>query len=217
MTGDVFPAQRPSRITVPPIVKIAIVVLVLVGIGLGTKQGVSPGPPPACVFACASPPIGPSLPVQATFTSPTWRFSFDYPSDWQPVTVSRPGVVGLDLPSGSFAGAALIAAGSATSSLTGLIDTEAGQLSRFGLTNVQDQGALNGAEIGFEPGQGEFYSGQYTAPTGAVYPVSAGIMAVQRPGEWVYLVGVSRDDPSSNKPYFFGDFDDILDRWRWTG
>lgn len=222
MTGDAAAPGFPSAgarplFRIPPIVRIAIVVALFVGIGLATKQGVSPGPPPPCVFSCASPPIGPTEPVEATYTSLPWRFSFEYPSDWRPVTVSGPGIVGLNFPSGDFSGAVLIAAGSGTSSLTGLINHEASQLSRFGLTNVQDQGAINGAEIGFQAGQGEFYSAQYTAPTGTVYPVSAGIVAVQRPGEWVYMVGISLDDPSSNKPYFFGDFDDILDRWRWTG
>ena len=133
--------------------------------------------------------------------------------------MSGAGVVGLNFaaPDGSFAGTALIAAGSGTDSLTGLIDGQASQLSEFGLTNVQGQGAINGAEIGFEPGQGEFYSALYTAATGTVYPVSVGIVAVQRPGEWVYMVGVSRQDPTSDKPFFFGDFDEMLDRWRWTG
>jgi hypothetical protein len=206
-------------IALPPLVKIALGVAILVGVGLAFKQSVSPGPPPPCLFSCGAPPVGPVQPVGATFTSPTWRFSFEYPSDWQRVPVSGAGVVGLNfnVSDGSFAGAALVAAGSGTDSLTGLINGEASQLSQVGLTNVQDQGAINGAEIGFQPGEGEFYSAQYTAPTGTVYPVSVGIMAVQRPGEWVFMVGVSRQDPTSNEPLFFGDFDEMLDRWRWTG
>jgi hypothetical protein len=203
-------------IVLPPLVKIGIGVVALVAVGLAIKLIASPGQPPRCVFTCSSPPIGPIQPVGATFTSPQWGFSFDYPKGLRQFRVSGTGVAAFGWGQNARAGQIMVAAGTDSTSLTGLVDGYGIQLANSVISNAKDLGPMNGAEIGFIPGEGEFFSGDFTDPQQNVYPVAYGIAAVRHNNAWVMVAGVSAESSSDNSPVLFGDFDDILDRWRWT-
>src|SRR5262249_46417811 len=103
----------------------------------------------------------------------------------------------------------------APTSLQHLIASEASALSGLRIQNVRATGPMNGGEIGFIAGRGEFYSGVYTDDTGAVFPVKLGIVAVRRPTGWVDLVGISTIGALSGTTVGFTLVDDVLDRWRW--
>lgn len=217
-----FGRGRPLRriaVRLPPLAKIAIGVAVLVGIGLAVKTIGSPGPPPRCLFTCYAPPRGVALATGETFRSSTYGFSFDYTSQAQPIQVNGAAVAGFNyaFTSGSFAGQILIAAGFGQQPLSALITSEANALGQSEVSNMSPVGPINGAEIGFTPGEGELYSAQFTDSQGNVYPVQVGIIAVQHNNEWVYVAGIGATNNSGPTAPAFVVFDDILDHWQWTG
>ncbi len=209
--------QRARRLR--PLTKFAIGMTVLV-IGASALKGlVSPGARPRrCVVACASPPGGASAALGGTFVSRRYGFSFGYPTGGQSVTVSGNGVAGLVYTrDGQLRAELLVRAAAQPTSLQHLIGSEASSaLSGLRIQNVKATGPINGAEIGFTPGQGEFYSADYTDDTGSVFPVRLGIVAVLRPGGWVDLVGISTIGAESGRALGFPVIDDVLDRWRWS-
>lgn len=205
---------------VPPLVKLAAAVTVLVGIGLLVKVIVSPGPPARCEFDCSAPPRKVVIPGHdPSFVSPRYGFTFSYPAGGQRVGVNGAGVVGLRYQDGSgrILALGIVSAGAGDLPPAGLITDEAQSLSSSEIADLQPDGTMHGAEIGFTPGSGEFYTGNYTQPDGEVDPVELGIVAVQHRDDWYELVGMSVTSGSSATPPFFGIFDDILDNWRWSG
>jgi hypothetical protein len=201
----------------PPVVKMAIGILVLVFVGLIAKGAISPGPPTRCVFSCAAPPTATPLQTGATFSSPTYGFSFAYPSVGQRVSVGGDGVTSYVFgdSSGHFAGQILVGAGAGHEPLSYLVDGAARSLGSE-ISNMSLVGPMVGAEIGFESGVGNLYTGEFTDSVGNVYPVQVGILAVLHGNEWVYMVGIGSSSSSHQQSPIFGVFDEILDQWRWA-
>jgi hypothetical protein len=209
--------DRPRRRRFPPITKITFGVLVFVGVGLVLKGAISPGPPKRCVTACSKPPsaVGGSA---GLFTSPTYGFEFGYPSVGKRINVGGKGVTGYGFydTRGSFAGQMLVTAGFGHQTLSYLVDHEAKQLGSFNISNLTLSAPLNGAEIGFNAGAGNMYTGAFTDSLGNVHPVDVGVIAVQRGNEWVSMIGIGAISGSNSTPLVFSVFDDVLDQWRWT-
>jgi hypothetical protein len=204
-------------VRVPPLAKIALGITVMVLAGVTVKALVSPGPPSPCVFSCSSPPVGVPQPDGVTYSSPSNGFSFTYPAGAQ--TIAANGavtVLNYKDGGGSFSAQLIVNAGTGAESPASLVTGAASRLATSEISNLQSIGPILGAEIGFAPGEGEFFRGQYLDSLGYQYPVQIGIVAVQRGSHWVDVVGISAVGASSNTPLFFGVFDDILDRWRWT-
>jgi hypothetical protein len=200
-----------------PITKFAIGVAALVIGASAVKALVSPGPrAKRCVVACASPPGGAVTPSGGRFLSTRYGFSFGYPSGGRPVAVSGNGVTGLVYTrDGQLRAELLVRAASQPTSPAHLVADAGSALSGLRIQNVSATGPINGAEIGFTPGQGEFYNGDYIDDTGSVFPVRVGIVAVRRPTGWVDLVGVSTIGAESGSALGFAVIDDVLDRWEW--
>ena len=215
LRGRVRVPQRARRLR--PLTKVALGVATLVIGASAVKALVSPGPGQRCVVACASPPGGAAVPSGTTFVSTRYGFSFGYPAGGQAIKVSGTGVAGLVYTkNGQLRAEMLVRAASQPTSLEQLIGGEASALSSLRIQNVTATGPINGAEIGFTPGQGRFYSGDYTDDTGSVFPVRVGIVAVRRPAGWVDLVGISTIGAVTGRTLGFTVIDDILDRWRWN-
>jgi hypothetical protein len=209
--------DRPRRRRLPPITKITFGVIAFVGVGLVLKGAISPGPAARCVTACSRPPaaVGGG---EAFFTSRTYGFQFGYPSVGKRINVGGKGVTGVDFydTRGSFAGQMLVSAGLGHQPLSYLVDHEAKQLGSFDISNLNLSAPMNGAEIGFDAGAGNMYTGAFTDSLGNVHPVDVGVIAVQRGNEWVSMVGIGAISGSNSVPLVFSVFDDTLDQWRWT-
>jgi hypothetical protein len=205
-----------ARPRLPPIAKITFGVIVLVGVGLVLKGSISPGPHARCVFSCSQPPAAAPAPTAGTFTSSRYGFSFEYPPEGQRISVRGAGVTGYNFVdrSGDLIGQMIVTAGSGHQSLSYLIDHEAKKLGEVG--NVSLSGPMLGAELGFESGVGNLYTGDFTDSIGIVHPVQVGIVAVQHGNEWVSVVGIGTSSSSDPTPPIFSVFDDVLDEWRWT-
>lgn len=205
--------RRRSRL--PPISKITFGVIAFVGVGLILKGAISPGPSARCVTACSQPPASAGG-GQTVFTSSTYGFQFGYPSGGRRIDVGGKAVTGYNffLNSGEFAGQMLVAAGYGRQGLSYLVDHEAKSLSN--ISNLNLSAPMNGAEIGFDAGAGNMYTGDYTDAVGNVHPVQVGVIAVQHGNEWVSMVGIGTASRSNPVPLVFSMFDDILAQWRWT-
>lgn len=212
------PSSHPRLRRIPPLVKVAIGLVVLVAVGLVVKAVVAPGPVPRCVFTCANPPVGVAQPAGVTLNSSRYGFSFDYPAGATRAPTEGSGIADLVYADqgGDFVGEVLVAAGSGTTPATSLLTEGAATLSRY-IVNMRATGGVPGAEIGFVPGDGQSYTGQYTSFDGDTSPVDIDAMAVQRHGVWVYMVGISTVDNSDNQStaIAYPLFDDIVDHWRW--
>ncbi len=211
-------ARMPRRARqLRPLAKFAIGMTALVIGASAVKALVSPGPGARCVVACASPPGGAGEPSGRTFVSARYGFSFGYPAGGRAIKVSGNGVTGLVYTKdGQLRAEMLVRAASQPTSLEHLVADEGSALSGVRIQNVAARGPINGAEIGFTPGQGEFYSGDFIDDTGSVFPVRVGIVAVRRPAGWVDLVGISTIGAISGRTLGFPVIDDILDRWQWS-
>jgi hypothetical protein len=206
------------RPRLPPIAKITFGVIVLVGVGLVLKGSISPGPHARCVYACSRPPKALAAPTAGTFTSSRYGFSFEYPPEGRRITVGGAGVTGYNFVdrNGDLLGQMLVTAGTGHQSLSYLIDHEAKKLGHFEIHNVSLSGPMLGAELGFESGVGNLYTGEFTDSIGDVHPVHVGIVAVQHGNEWVSMVGIGASSSTGPTPLIFSVFDDVLDEWRWT-
>lgn len=197
----------------------AIGVVVLVGVGVILKQVITPAPPPRCVFTCANPPTGPYQPTGEVFTSNQFGFSFEYPtpSTSYPATGARLADYVYNDGRGTFFGQLWIAAGTGTTSPGSLIAGEVSHLVNSNeIQNVQDAGPILGAEVGFQPAVGEFYTGDFAIDSGGIYIVDFGVIALQHNNDWVYLVAISAVSAENHQPDMYSTFDDILSRWRWA-
>jgi hypothetical protein len=208
----------------PPIAKVAVIFLGLVLVG-GLIQAALPSGT-HCAYSCG-PDIGPIAPAGQQYSS-SLGFSFDYPSGMS-VTQSQFGS-NVTLQDGNGNGELFVWAGAGQQSLAGLVQTYAQKIS--GNTNFQNFtgfGAVNGAEIGFVPGQGEFYSADLQI-SGQVTPVGIVVIGAVSGAKWAAVAGWSVClDPSGNPaactdPSFQSggafasgpDFDDVLARWHWS-
>jgi hypothetical protein len=211
-------ASAPGGRRFPPLVKITFGVLVFVGIGLILKGAISPGPSSRCTTSCSQPPksaTGNS--GVAVFTSSRYGFAFAYPAVGQPVSVSGAGVTGYNFyeSTGDFVGQMEVAAGFGREPLPFLVEHEANTLRKLNVTNLSLVGPMNGAEVGFVPGSGNLYTGEFTDSLGNVHPVQVGVIAVEHLNEWVSMIGIGTTS-SNPTPLIFSVFDGILDQWRWT-
>jgi hypothetical protein len=202
--------------------KLLVGVAVLVVGGVVLKDIATPGPPQPCVFSCALPPSGVPEYAGISFASNAYGFAFTYPSGplsgfakSEPPTGAGVADLQYEDGSGNFLGLVLVAAGKGRVSPSSLVSNEANELSSD-FQNLQGTGPMLGAEIGFQPGDGQFYSGIYSAPDGDTYNIDLGIVAVQHGNVWTYLVGISTIDAGSHTASLYPDFDEILDRWRWS-
>jgi hypothetical protein len=201
----------------PPVVKITFGVIAFVGVGLILKGAISPGSPSQCVSNSSQPPSSAGG-GEAYFTSSQYGFTFGYPSVGQRINVTN-GVTGYNffVSTGNFAGQMLVAAGMGHPTLSYIVDNEAKTLGGSSISNMDLSGPMNGAEVGFEPGVGNMYTGEFTDSVGNVHPVQIGVIAVQHGNEWVSMVGIGTTSSSNPSPLIFSVFDDVLDQWRWTG
>jgi hypothetical protein len=202
---------------VPPILKIVVGIVLLAGIGSAAKSAISPGPPAACVYSCSRPPAGVPQPAGNVLNRPDEGFSFTYPSRAKVVGRSGPmTTLNFSDSDGSFDAQLAITAGNGAPPLSSLISHAASALDGTQIANLQRTGPMPGAEVGFVPGDGAMYEGEYSDSSGYQYPVKIGILAAEHRRRWVSLVGISTESASDRTPLSFGVFDDILARWRWT-
>jgi hypothetical protein len=209
----------------PALVKLGALFLGLVLVGVGI-QSLLPSAP-KCVYSCTV-RTGPLEPAGETYSgSPL--FSFDYPPS---LSVQSPDQLGstVTLDNGN-GGVIWIWAGQGQQSLTGLVQQYAQKLGG----NVQDVSALGpiwGAEIGFVPGAGEFYSAQLQTQSGQDIPVGAGVIAAQTGGTWAVIMVLTTCTDADNgqledcsesllqsQQENFGNsqaYDDVLGRWHWA-
>jgi hypothetical protein len=198
--------------------------LVLVG---GAIQAVLPSPP-ACTFSCVA-ISGPLQPAGKSLSSQL--FSFQYPTQLALVEPSKLGsVVTLNDSNG---GPAYIWAGTGQEEPSGLISQfEQKVATGFPVQQVQDLGQIFGAEIGFTPGAGEFYSGQIQQQNGQDLPVGIAVIAAQSGGTWAVMAVLTTcvdaqngQLEACNEQDFDGqqeglaggsDYDDVLARWHWA-
>jgi hypothetical protein len=208
------PVRRRARRT-PPLLKAFIVVAVLVVIGSFIKSRVSPRAPGTCLYGCG-PSAGPAVPTTHTFTSTTFGFAFDYPAYWRPASGPSHSVANYVVSdsNGSLLSDFQVAAGTGNQQPSQLIAAKANSLGQV-IQQLQSTGGMPGAQIGFTPGQGQFYRGSLVYSSGAEQPVEVAILSVQRSGEWVVVTGVSAYD-SKKRAIANPDFDNALIRWRWT-
>jgi hypothetical protein len=192
-----------------------VVVAVLVVIGSFIKSRVSPRSPGTCLYGCG-PNVGPALPNGHTFTSTTFGFSFDYPAYWRAAKGSGDTVANFVVndSNGSLLSDFQVSAGMGNQQPSQLIASKAQSLGQV-IQQLESTGGMPGAQIGFTPGQGQFYRGSLVYSSGAQQPVEVAILAVQRSGEWVVVTGVSAYD-SKKRAIANPDFDGALIRWTWT-
>jgi hypothetical protein len=160
--------------------------------------------------------VGPALPSGRTFTSDTFGFSFDYPGYW--TASSRSGDIVANFVVNDSNGALLsdfqVSAGTGNLPPSQLISAKVQSMSRT-VEQLEATGGMPGAEIGFVPGQGQFYKGALVYSNGAQQPVEVVVLAVQRNSGWVVVTGVSAYD-DKKQPIANPDFDSTLIRWRWN-
>jgi hypothetical protein len=122
-------------------------------------------------------------------------------------------------------------AGRGQESLTGLIQQYVQKLGG-NVEGVTSLGPIWGAEIGFVPGAGEFYSAQLQSQAGQDVPVGAGVIAARSGGTWAVVMVLTVCVDAENRQLEncsesllqsqeenFGDsqaYDDILARWHWA-
>ncbi|MGO9658143.1 MAG: hypothetical protein ACLQVK_20425 [Acidimicrobiales bacterium] len=227
LTGQV--AQGRARKSwfsrLPVLGKLAIVFGALVLIG-GGIQAALPSPP-GCTFSCVA-ISGPLQPAGKSFSSQL--FSFQYPSGLTLVTPSKLGSVVTLSDSGA---PAFIWAGQGQEQPAGLIpEFEQKVAAGIPVEQVQDLGQIFGAEIGFTPGSGEFYSGQIQQQNGEDLPVGIGVIAAQSGDTWAVIAvltvcfdvqnsqqeACNEQDFDSQQEGLDGgsDYDDVLARWHWA-
>ncbi len=213
-------ASAPGRRRLPPLVKVTFGVIAFVSIGLILKGAISPGPSSRCTTSCSQPPKSASggSAGQGLFTSTKYGFEFGYPAVGQRVSAGGAAVTGYNFyeSTGNFVGQMLVSAGLGREPLSYLVEHQANSLRKLNVSNLSLTGPMNGAEIGFEQGAGNMYTGEFTDSLGNVHPVQVGVIAVEHGNEWVSMIGIGTTSSSSPAPLIFSVFDGILDQWRWT-
>ncbi|HYA44162.1 MAG TPA: zinc ribbon domain-containing protein [Acidimicrobiales bacterium] len=186
-------------------------------------QSMLPGHP-HCAYSCG-PDQGPIAPAGQHYAS-SLGFAFDYPTAMSAAKPEFRSLVTLDDNNGQL----MVWAGQGQQSLGGLVQTYSQMFSGdSNFTGFNSFGTVSGAEIGFIPGQGEFYSSDI-AISGQETPVGVVVIAAQSAGLWAVVAGWSVcvgpsgpaacTDPSFRSGGAFAsgsDFDDVLARWHWPG
>ena len=206
----------------PAMAKLAAVFLPLLLVGVFVVA-VLPGAP-SCVYSCGT-PTGPVLPAGQAYHSQL-GYSFEYPSRMSLDKAELGDEVTLADPAGQM----LIWAGRGGQSSSSLVQTYSQKLMGSSLQNLRSFGAVPGAEIGFVPGDGEFYNGLFQQQNGQVLPIGVAVLAARTGAIWavaaVWAVCISPQDSQPqecNSQFFRGggifangdDFDDVLARWQW--
>jgi zinc-ribbon domain len=210
----------------PALGKLAIVFGGLVVIG-GVAQAALPSAP-KCTYSC----IVRTGPVQPTGRQVSGHLvSFYYPPVFAALKTDQGAVATLGLQSNQYPAVVDIYAGQGQQTLTSLVQQYAQKLSGP-LQNLTALGPIYGAEIGFVPGAGEFYSADVESQNGEQQPIGLGIIAAQSNGVWgVVEVQTFCTDAQNGQtencaeqlldsqqenfgiePDFF---DDILAHWHW--
>ena len=227
LTGQIAQGrQRKSRFSSSPaLFKLGALLLVLVVVGAGI-QALLPSPP-RCPYSCTV-VSGPLQPSGQTFSG-SRLFSFQYPPS---LSVRGSAALGstVTLVNGD-EGVIWIWAGQGQESLTGLIQQYVQKLGG-NIADLTSLGPIWGAEIGFVPGAGEFYSAQLQTQAGQDIPVGAGVIAAQFGSTWAVVLVLTTCADAENQQMEncseallqsqqenFGDsqaYDDILAHWHWV-
>ena len=171
------PGRKSWFARLPPLGKLAILFLGLVLIG-AFAQALLPSQP-TCAYSCGV-VSGPLQPSGKTFSAST--FSFQYP----PLFTPGSAVLGDTVMFNSNAGPVIIWSGQGQVSLTSEVQQSAQKMAGI-VQNMTDLGPIWGAEIGFVPGAGEFYSGLAQSQSGTQIPVGVGVIAAQSGGTWAVM------------------------------
>jgi zinc-ribbon domain len=223
VTGQVAQGRahkgRFSRL--PVLGKVGVVFLGLVGLGIVAEAFIPS--PTKCTYSCKV-VTGTLLPSGKTYSNQL--ISFDYP----PSLTQEKAVPGAQVSLANNLGEADIFDGQGQENLTALIQQYA-QKAGNSLQDITALGPIYGAQIGFVPGAGEFYSAQLQSQNGADVPFGLGIIAAQSGKTWaVVMVGAvcyqgNKQDTCSESLFdsqqqTFGasqSYDDILAHWHWGG
>ena len=222
LTGQIGQGRRRlSRFSqLPPMAKLVLLFVGLVLAG-ALVQAVLPGQH-RCIYACG-PSKGPLAPDAHTYPTTaaavaTLGFSFGYPASMVLTSNQYGSEVALAEPDG---GELFVWSGHGQQQLEALVQATE---QRIGLPiqEAQPAGAVPGAEIGFSPGQGEFFC----ANSDQLGPVLWVVVVAQSPGTWAAVAGYTPNAPDAaylcNWKSGFGNqdvmgFDDVLARWQWAG
>ena len=205
----------------PPIGKLAIVFLGLVLVGALAQSAIPSAP--KCSYSCTI-SRGPVSPTGETYS--TSLFSFNYPPELKTSQAAEGATVSL----GGQNSVIDIWAGQGQESPTGLVQQYSQKLSSS-VQDLTDLGPISGAQIGFVPGTGEFYSGQLQTQNGEDVPVGTGVIAAESGNTWavIYVLTVCTDRQNGDQEACseagiqaqeenFGlaqAYDVILERWHW--
>ncbi len=197
----------------PVLAKLAVLVASLVVVG-SVVQGLLPGPPTSCVYSCG-PSTGPLLADAHSYVSPL-GFSVGYPGDMSEVASSFGSNVTFE--TSDQASALMVYAGRGSEPLGGLVVATARHVSGL-LGSFRPIGPVPGAEIGFVPGEGEFYSADLPGTSDQkTVPLRVVVIAAESGGTWASVLGITPYAPAAGKSTGFqagSEFDDVLARWRW--
>lgn len=207
----------------PVMAKLGVLFLGLVLIGGVVQATQRSVPPPTCTYNCTT-VRGPLQAMGESFTSPL--FSFHYPPVLTEVAAQAGAMATFHDGGGNLL---LIFGGSGTPSLSTLLQQYSQKLSGIA-QNITALGPIYGAEIGFVPGAGEFYSGQLQTQSG-ISPVGLGVVVAESGGSWaVVLVGAfctgshngqllaCSEIALTKQQESLGNsqaYDDILAHWHW--
>ena len=219
--GATGPRRANLFAQLPPLGKLAVLFFGLVLIG-GVIQSLLPSQP-SCTYSCGV-VTGPLQPSGRAFTASD--FSFEYP----PLFTQGRSVLGDTVSFSSNFGPVIIWSGQGHVSLTTVVQQSAQKITGF-VQNLTDLGPIWGAEIGFVPGAGEFYSGVAETQSGQEVLVGVGIIAAQSGGIWAAMGVVTPCTNPANgaqrqcseallqsQQETFGasqDYDSILSHWHW--
>jgi hypothetical protein len=218
---------RKSRLARSPVLfKVGALFLALVVIGAGV-QALLPAPP-KCPYSCTV--VSGPLEANGQTFSGSQLFSFQYPENLAVQSQAQLGST-VTLADGDKA-LIWIWAGTGQQSLTGLVQQYVQKVGGD-VQDVTSLGPIWGAEIGFVPGAGEFYSAQLQSQTGEDIPVGLGVIAAKSGATWAVVTVLTTCSDAENgqvencteallqsQQEDFGDsqaYDDILARWHWAG
>lgn len=217
------PPRRGWFARLPPVGKITLLVISAVFVG-AFIQALLPSQP-KCLYSCRL-VTGPLQPAGEPYSN--GLFSFDYP----PSFTQGKNVQGSTVAFSTSDGPVVVWSGRGQVSL----QAEVNQVAQKMTTTVQNMtylGPMWGAEIGFVPGLGQFYSGQAETESGEEIPVGVGIVAAQSGGTWATMGVITVCTNAQNgsqegcsesllqsQQEDFGNaqaYDSVLAHWRWDG
>lgn len=212
----------------PALGKLGVIFAGLVVIG-GVAQALLPSPP-KCTYACVV-RTGSVQPTGKSFTNGV--VSFYYPPVFSKLQANLGSLATLSLNSSSYPAVVDVWAGHGQQSPSALVQEYAQKLSGA-LQDITALGPVYGAEIGFVPGQGEFYSAEVVSQNGQQIPIGLGVVAAESGGTWAVTevqtfctnaangqVENCNESLLDTQQQNFGIapqfFDDILAHWHWGG